>query len=95
MWKNLYAPETIGSENGIILIDEEYKDSCRITVEKCKDYFAITCGVYGGMVHTTFTDASHHKAIYISMTKDSQEFLDKDLSIEDEELFYDKFIAQY
>ena len=37
-----------GSENGIIIADEEYKSVCRITLEKCERYYAITCGVSEG-----------------------------------------------
>ena len=37
----------IGSENGTIIKDEDYKNSCRITIEKdgCTAPFSITCGV--------------------------------------------------
>ena len=49
MWDNIYQPNQTGSEGGLIISDEEYKDSCRITLEKCERYYAITCGVYGGM----------------------------------------------
>ena len=27
-----------GTENGIVIKDEEYKQACRITLEKCKQY---------------------------------------------------------
>jgi hypothetical protein len=44
-----------GSENGIIVSDEEHPDGARITLERSgrKDY-TITCGIYGWMVHTRF-----------------------------------------
>jgi hypothetical protein len=44
-----------GSEKGIILLDEEHVDGARITLER-DGYtpFAITCGIYGWMVHTRF-----------------------------------------
>ena len=36
MWNKLvFKPGETGSENGTILKDEEYKESCRITLEKC------------------------------------------------------------
>ena len=47
MWKSLYIAGATGSEGGIVFSDEEYKKSCRITLEKCQNYYAITCGVYG------------------------------------------------
>ena len=36
MWDNIYQPDQTGSEGGLIISDEEYKDSCRITLEKCE-----------------------------------------------------------
>jgi hypothetical protein len=44
-----------GSEDGIILRDEEHSLGARITLER-DGYtpFAITCGIYGWMVHTRF-----------------------------------------
>ena len=50
MWIRLSATGTAGSEGGVVIADEEYKNSCRITLEKCEKYYAITCGVYGAMV---------------------------------------------
>jgi hypothetical protein len=57
-WYPFAAGGTIGetgSENGIILRDEEYSAGARITLER-DGYtpFAITCGIYGWMVHTRF-----------------------------------------
>jgi len=45
-----------GSEHGIILQDDEHGGGARITLERdCKIApFAITCGIYGYMVHTRF-----------------------------------------
>jgi hypothetical protein len=45
-----------GSENGIILRDEEHEEGARITLERegFSAPFAITCGIYGWMVHTYF-----------------------------------------
>ena len=48
-----------GSEAGVIVRDEEHSLGARITLE-CKTPtapFAITCGVYGWMVHTRFFSA--------------------------------------
>jgi len=46
---------TKGSENGVIIREEEFDDDARITLEK-DGYtpFGITCGVYGAFVHTAF-----------------------------------------
>ena len=95
MWKDLYVAGAVGSENGEILSDEEYKNSCRITLEKCEKCYAITCGIYGGMVHTTFSDLSHYQAMYDDMKKDLQEFIDKETSANEEFSFYREFTTKY
>ena len=45
-----------GSESGLIVRDEEHGDGARITLEREGQTapFAITCGIYGWMVHTRF-----------------------------------------
>jgi len=58
-WHVFESGKTIGefgSESGTIIRDEEYGDDARITLEKGGSIapFAITCGVYGWMVHTRF-----------------------------------------
>jgi hypothetical protein len=46
---------TEGSEKGVILCDEEHSKGARITLERDGSApFAITCGIYGWMVHTRF-----------------------------------------
>ena len=46
---------TRGSEEGIILRDEEHSLGARITLEQGGRWpYSITCGVYGWMVHTRF-----------------------------------------
>lgn len=46
-----------GSEGGVIWKDEEHADGARITLERdalLGAPFAITCGIYGWLVHTRF-----------------------------------------
>ena len=45
-----------GSEDGIILRDLEHPGGARITLEREGPIsrFAITCGIYGWMVHTSY-----------------------------------------
>jgi hypothetical protein len=45
-----------GSEGGTILCDEEHHQEARITLERDTTIspFAITCGIYGCMMHTRF-----------------------------------------
>lgn len=46
---------TEGSERGTIIVDEEHELGARITIERGRGAaHAITCGVYGTMVHTRF-----------------------------------------
>jgi hypothetical protein len=47
---------TPGSESGTILCDDEHADGARITLERNGSVapFAITCGIYGWMMHTRF-----------------------------------------
>lgn len=69
----------IGSEDGQIIADEEYKAESRITLEEagCSAPYSITCGIYGLMIHTAFA-ASKDEAIekYDKMKAELQTFLD-------------------
>lgn len=58
-WQPFEEGRTVGhtgSEGGIIAHDEEHPGGARITLERgcLRAPFAITCGVYGWMVHTRF-----------------------------------------
>ena len=92
---NIYESDSVGSEGGVIIENEEYKNECRITLERCGQYDAITCGVYGGMVHTAFCDSSRSQEVYSNMKRDLEDFFDKDTTLEEAELFYDKFTSKY
>jgi hypothetical protein len=59
MWNPFDEGKSIGrrgSEEGIIIRDEEHGDGSRITIERDGNIapFSITCGIYGWMVHTRF-----------------------------------------
>ena len=59
-----------GSEGGTIVLDEEHSDGARITLEQGGHTapWAITCGVYGLMVHTRFfADRTTAEAEYEAM----------------------------
>ncbi len=95
MWESLYIAGATGSEGGVVLADEEYKNACRITLEKCEKYFTITCGIYGSMVHTAFADFENYQSLYNDMKQELQKFIDTDTT-EDEELdFYDYFCNKF
>lgn len=58
-WSGFDEGKTIGhagSENGMILRDEEHSEGARITIERGGSIApcSITCGIYGWMVHTRF-----------------------------------------
>lgn len=93
-WISVMVDGDTGSEGGLVIADETYKDACRITLEKCERYYAITCSVYGGMVHTTFAgkDDCHQK--YEAMKTELQNFLDGEMTLE-ESAFYDAFTSKY
>ena len=50
----------------------------RNDITRCERYDAITCGVYGCMMHTAFCDKSHSQEVFDNMKRDLQEFIDKD-----------------
>jgi hypothetical protein len=75
-WKSTDNGETIGtrgSENGVIDRDEEYDNGARITLERGCDHapVAITCGIYGWMVHTRFLSTEHEGTIEYEQMKES------------------------
>ena len=78
MWKILDTIRNIGSENGEFIADEEYKESYRITLDKCAEYYAIICGVYGSMVHTTFASSKCCWNQFNEMKMVLQDFINKD-----------------
>lgn len=62
MWSAFQDGATIekkGSEEGIIVRDEEHESGSRITLESKTTHapFAITCGIYGLMLHTAFASS--------------------------------------
>lgn len=68
-----------GSEQGLILRDEEHELGARITIENgCRTApFAITCGIYGWMVHTRFfNDQAEAEAQYEAMKNSLDELLE-------------------
>jgi hypothetical protein len=63
-WIPFENGETVGqrgSEDGLILLDDEYPGCARITLERdaVSSPFAITCGVYGWIVHTHFLSSEN------------------------------------
>src|SRR5579863_10450135 len=68
-----------GSESGRILRDEEHAGGARITLESggLSAPFAITCGIYGWMVHTHFLETeSEAKQAFDRMKESLSKILD-------------------
>lgn len=84
-----------GSENGIILKDQEFDGGCRITLESCTKYQAITCGVYGVMVHTVFCSPEDAETTFEAMKKELGEFMMTETDADAEMKFYAQFCDKY
>lgn len=88
---------TKGTEDGVIIQDEEYAHACRASLERCTEYYAVTCGVYGSMVHTAFFDESNYLAKYEEIKRDLQNFIDNVEHMNEDERsdFYAYFCDKY
>jgi len=78
---------TRGSEDGTIVLDEEHTSGARISLERegRNAPWAVTCGVYGGFLHTAFASSeTEARAKYSAMKPD----LEKIMSEEDSEARY-------
>ena len=64
------APE-IGTEGGTIVLDDVHDIGARITLERLAGdtNFAITCGIYGWMVHTRFFGNEHDALLAFDLMK--------------------------
>ena len=75
---------TQGSENGIIIRDEENSFGARITLEENSSIapFSITVGIYGLMVHTDFYDTIENATIGFEKLKAKVENIIEHYSID-------------
>ena len=46
-------------------------------------------------MHTAFCDKRHSQEVFDNMKKDLQEFIYKDATAEEEDIFYEEFTSQY
>ena len=95
MWKDGDLLGKEGSEGGQVVKDEVYEKGCRITLEKCPHYYAITCGVFGAYCHTTYVSEKDAYALYEAMKSELQVFMDKETTEEEEIEFYEQFCEKY
>jgi hypothetical protein len=83
MWQSYENGKTLntqGTESGKIIRDEEFSDGARITLEK-EGYapFAITCGVYSLMFHTTYASTETEANVkYAGMKSEIERLFDED-----------------
>jgi hypothetical protein len=69
---------TRGSEEGTIVVDEEYVAGARVTLERdgCTAPWSVTCGIYGDFVHTAFASSeAEGRAKYESMKSDLEQIM--------------------
>lgn len=97
MWETINNGLTVGErgyENGTILRDETYRDSCQITLKKCHSYYAITC-VCSFLIHTAFFDDEAAGQRYEEMKRDLEGFIDVENPDKDTEMFCEYFTNKY
>ena len=95
MWEDGNLLDKEGSEGGQVLKDEIYTKGCRITLEKCSNYYAITCAVFGAFCHTTFCEEKESLILYKQIKMELQAFMDKETLEEEEIAFYRYFSEKY
>lgn len=68
IWKPYRYEAAQADGNGSVISDEDYRDICRLTVEKMEDgTYTITCGVYSLMVHTVFAANEQEMAYKVGL----------------------------
>lgn len=91
-WLPMDSGKTIGtrgSEGGVIVLDEEHTAGARISLEQgCSHVpWAVTCGIYGGFLHTAFASSeAEGRAKYSAMKLDLEGIMNE----EDNEARYNK-----
>lgn len=94
MWEDLLGEDSIGTEGGEVIADEGYKYSCRITLEKLNQGYAITCGIYGNMMHTVCC-GDDYMGIYNAMKSEMERFIDSKITDEENNKFYNEFTSKF
>ena len=76
---------TLGSESGIILLDEEHLNGARLTLEKSSVNapYAITIGIYGLLFHTIFFSDLEKSEVRFNLLKQNIEPILTHLSVEE------------
>ena len=69
---------TLGSEGGLIILDEEHPSGARVTLERggCIAPWAVTCGIYGSFLHTAFASSeAEGRSKYSAMKADLEKIM--------------------
>lgn len=96
-WRPFSSGDARGSEGGVIVSDEEHEAGARITLERDTAYgvpAAITCGLYGRMMHTRFfSDLEKGRGEYAAMKAE----LERILALDGQEAVaaIDAFVERY
>ena len=100
MWTQFDSGSSIGitgSEDGVIVLDEEHLYGARVTLERDGSHapWSVTCGIYGAFLHTAFASSeAEGREKYEHMKSD----LVRIMQTEDDELRYQEmsdFAAKY
>ena len=97
MWNAYKSGKTIGdfgSEQGIIIQDEEHSEGARLTLESdgATAPFSITTGVYGEFFYTTFLSSKKEAESIFKMMKVE---IDRYLMSERDSEWVEKFVERY
>ena len=97
MWKSLGKHErALPFLKSDFLCDEEYKDLCRITSERCEPgHIAVICAVYGERIQSVVFDEDQFNLLYPTMKTELASLLEEiaDEAEKKEEL--DRFFNRY
>ena len=90
-FKNGKSINTVGSECGTIILDEEHEYGARITIEENSSLapFSITLGIYEVMFHTDFANDLNVAKSKYNLFKQQVELILTHLSIEETKRQYD------
>lgn len=101
MWKTTEHGATIGtigSENGIIVRDEEHQKGARLSIEEGGNIapFSIVSGVYGSFVHTTFLSSLEvAESKFEVMKKEVDIFLSGNFTDKEKYEWIDQFVKNH
>lgn len=97
MWRKLSEAERgIAFWKCSVICDEEYKNLCRLTAEKCEaGHIAVVCTVYGGRIQSVTCDEEEFSVLFPMMKNELAQLLDQETEGEEREAELDRFFARY